>query len=90
MYTVQMEYECGCFKKSEYVNNKSFDTQRDAYNYANILTELMNDDFCTKHMFVAQKIGDYEFIIRVSDNPNAGSSCGTDTGTSCSSGSCGC
>jgi hypothetical protein len=91
MYTVQMEHECGCFKKSEYSNNKSFDTQRDAYNYANIVTELMNEEFCTKHLFVAQRAGDNEFMIRVVENPNAGSSCSTSSGaSSCDTGSCGC
>jgi hypothetical protein len=89
MYTVQMERECGCFKRSEYTNNKSFEKQQDAYNYANILTELMNEEFCTKHLFVAQRAGDNEFLIRVADNPNAGS-CGTSSASSCSTGSCGC
>ena len=89
MYTVQMEHECGCFKRSEYTNNKSFDRQQDAYNYSNILAELMNEEFCTKHLFVAQRSGDNEFLIRVSDNPNAGS-CGTSSASSCSTGSCGC
>jgi len=89
MYTVQMEHECGCFKRSEYTNDKSFEKQQDAYNYANIVTELMNEEFCTKHLFVAQRAGDYEFLIRVSDNPNAGS-CGTSSASSCSTGSCGC
>jgi len=89
MYTVQMEHECGCFKRSEYTNDKSFDKQQDAYNYANILTELMNEEFCTKHLFVAQKTGGNEFVIRVAENPNAGS-CSTSSASSCSSGSCGC
>jgi len=89
MYTVQMEHECGCFKRSEYTNDKSFEKQQDAYNYANIVTELMNEEFCTKHLFVAQRAGDNEFLIRVSDNPNAGS-CGTSSASSCSTGSCGC
>jgi hypothetical protein len=90
MYTVHVEHECGCFKRSEYTNEKSFDKQQDAYNYANILTELMNEEFCTKHLFVAQKTAGDEFLIRVSDNPNAGASCSTSSTSSCSTGSCGC
>lgn len=82
-----MEYECGCFKKSEYNNHKSFENQRDAYNYANILVELMNEEFCKTHFFVAQRVDDTQFMIRVVDNPNGGGSCGT--GASSSSGSCG-
>ena len=94
MYKVQIEQECGCFKKSEYESEKSFDTQKDAYNYANIVTEFMNEDFCQTHEFMAYKTEDNNFVIGVSQNPNSGS-CGADksaalTGSSCSSGSCGC
>ncbi len=84
MYSVQIEHECGCFKRSEYASEKSFEKQQDAYNYSNILVELMNEEFCTKHLFFSQKIGNYEFMIRVSDNPNPSVS-----GSSCSTGSCG-
>ncbi len=90
MYTVQMEQECACFKKSEYANEKSFDNQQDAYNYANVVAEFMNEDFCTTHLFTSQMIGPKTFMIRVSANPNAGS-CGTNSSdSSCSTGSCGC
>lgn len=90
MYTVTMSHECACFKKSEFKKEKSFDNQQDAYNYANIAAEIMNEDFCTTHVFVPQKVGDDEFIIGVMDNPNAGS-CGTgSSASSCSTGSCGC
>ena len=81
MYTVHIEHECGCFKKSEYESEKSFETQKDAYNYSNIVAEFMNEEFCQKHYFFSQKVGDTVFMIRVTDNPNSASSC--------SSGSCG-
>ena len=55
MYTVQMQEECGCFKKSEYTNNNSFKTQQDAYNYSIILAELMNEEFCGRHKFYSQR-----------------------------------
>lgn len=89
MYTVQMEHECACFKKSEYKSEKSFDNQKDAYNYSKILEELMNEEFCSKHLFFTHKISDHNFMIRVVDNPNSGSSCSSG---SCSTGSvsCGC
>ena len=99
MYNVYMERECGCFNKSEYQSEKSFENQQDAYNYANIVTEFMNEDFCQTHLFMAYKTEDNNFVIGVSNNPNSGScstgSCDTDTGatlekSSCSSGSCGC
>ncbi|MEA1982179.1 MAG: hypothetical protein U9N39_01440 [Campylobacterota bacterium] len=89
MYTVYMENECGCFKKSEFEKEKSFDTQREAYQYSNALAEHMNEDFCGKHLFVSEKMDGNVFMIRVGDNPNFGS-CGTGGESSCSSGSCGC
>jgi len=104
MYTVEIEHQCRCFKKSEYKSEKSFESQKDAYNYSNIVADFMNDEFCTEHLFSAQRVGENEFMIRVADNPNSASSCSTgscssdeDTtvgtsmfGTSCSTGSCGC
>lgn len=92
MYTVQMEHECGCFKRSEYASEKTFETQQDAYNYSKIAAEFMNEDFCTKHLFFAQKTSDNTFLIRVAENPNTGGSCGTSSAGSCSTdgGSCGC
>lgn len=90
MYTVAVAHECGCFKKSEYTKQKEFQTQRDAYNYAQVLSELMNEDFCTQHVFASQRVGENEFLISVSNNPDAGS-CSTDTGDAGSCGtSCGC
>jgi len=80
MYTVNIAHECGCFKRSEFESEKSFERQQDAYNYANIASELMNEEFCSKHLFFAQKTGDNAFVISVADNPN---------GSSCSTGSCG-
>ena len=89
MYKVHIQHECGCFKKSDFESEKSFDKQQDAYQYAHIAAELMNEDFCTKHLFTAYKLENDDFVIGVVDNPNAGS-CGTDSASSCSSGSCGC
>ena len=90
MNTVEIELECACFKKSEYDAKQTFDNQKDAYNYTNVLVELMNEEFCTKHLFVAQQTLDDNFVIQTFDNPNAGSSCSTDaSGSSCSTGSCG-
>jgi hypothetical protein len=86
MYSVQIEHECGCFKKSEYEREKSFETQKDAYAYSHIIAEFMNEEFCQKHHFFPQKTEGDLFVIRVSDNPNSGGSCSTG---SCGS-SCGC
>ena len=71
MYTVQMEKECGCFKKSEYSNNVTFETQKDAYNYATIVAEFMNEEFCSQHTFSAHKGDGNYFLIKVDINAEA-------------------
>lgn len=77
MYTVQMEKECECFQKSEYTNNNTFETQQEAYNYSNILAELMNEEFCGKHTFYSQVAEDNTFVIRVAINATFVSGCST-------------
>ena len=84
MYTVQMEKECECFKKSEYTNNNTFPTQQEAYNYANILAELMNEEFCGRHTFYSERAEDDNFVIRVAINATYVSGCST--GVSCDMG----
>ena len=71
MYTVQMEKECACFKKSEYKNNMSFETQKDAYNYAQIVTEFMNEEFCNQHIFSVHRGEGNYFLIGVTINTEA-------------------
>jgi len=65
MYTVHMEKECGCFKKSEYENNLSFDNPKDAYTYAKTVAEFMNEEFCGQHNFEAHRGTNNSFIIAV-------------------------
>jgi len=81
MYTVQMEQECGCFKKSEYSNNNSFPTQQEAYNYSKIVAELMNEEFCSRHTFYSEPGEGDSFVIRVALNATYVSGCST--GVSC-------
>lgn len=71
MYTVQIQKECKCFKKSEYENTMTFETQKDAYQYANILVELMNEEFCSTHTFSSQRVAEKNFLISVEINLNA-------------------
>jgi len=84
MYKVVMENECGCFKKSEYTNNNSFKTQQEAYQYANLVSEFMNEEFCSKHTFYPEVAEDNTFVIRVAINATYVSGCST--GVSCNDG----
>jgi|GEM_PF-187947 len=77
MYKVKMQKECECFVKSEYTNNSEFSTQQEAYKYANILVELMNEEFCSKHTFYPEVGEDHTFVIKVDRNATFISGCST-------------
>lgn len=79
MYTVVMEMECSCFKKSEFVNNNSFQTRQEASKYATLLADIMTEDFCGKHTFYVERAEGNLYVIRVTtgDAPMIGTSCST-------------
>jgi len=58
MYTIEIEKECGCFKKSSFENNMTFDYKEDAINKAKVIEARMNQEFCFKHYFEAVDHGD--------------------------------
>ena len=68
MYTVHIDKECSCFKKSEYENNKTFKNQKDAYNYATLVAEFMTEEFCGQHIFTAHRGEERSFIVSVKIN----------------------
>lgn len=49
--TVQMEKECGCFKRSSFEAVKDFENKDEAMLYAMELCNNMNETFCQKHRF---------------------------------------
>jgi hypothetical protein len=51
MYTINVDKECGCFRKSGLANNASFESNDDALMEANSMLSHMNDKFCGKHGF---------------------------------------
>ena len=68
MYTIEIEKECGCFKKSGLNNPMTFDTREDMYNQARVLECRMNQEFCMKHFFEAVDYGE-KIIIRSTERP---------------------
>jgi len=58
MFTLTVEKECGCFKKSNIENNKKFNSKDDALIEALNLTKKMNQDFCQKHEFSVKESGE--------------------------------
>lgn len=67
MYTVRMEKECGCFKKSGMENTKTFNTKEDALTEAEAWAQEMNETFCQKHNFSFVEDGD-DIVIKIAMN----------------------
>ena len=72
MFTVQVERECGCFKRSEIKKEKSFENRDDAILYSQTIAEIMNEDFCKKHHFTARASASNEFVIGVGEGSGGG------------------
>lgn len=58
MYTIEIDKECSCFKKSGLDKVMTFDTREDMYNKARVLECRMNQEFCMKHYFEAVDYGE--------------------------------
>lgn len=69
MYTIEIEKECGCFKKSGLEKTMTFDTREDMYNKARVLECRMNQEFCMTHFFEAVDYGE-KIIIHSSVRPD--------------------
>ncbi len=67
MYTVQMEKECGCFKRSDYSATQTFANKEDAQKEALAMCEDMNETFCKKHNFQVEDQGE-TLLIKVALN----------------------
>jgi hypothetical protein len=74
MYQIKVEKECGCFKKSAYENNMSFESKDDALMQANLMQTHMNTKFCGKHSFEVSEDGD-DFLVSVTMNAEPSSGC---------------
>ncbi len=81
MFTINIDKECGCFKKSDFENNKGFENKDDALIEALNMVNHMNKEFCQKHEFVFSEDGQ-NFQIAMNDRAKAHSGC-------CGGGHCG-
>jgi len=68
MYTIEIEKECSCVKKSGFENNMTFETRQDMINKARVMECLMNQQFCMTHFFEAVDYGE-KIIIHSSVRP---------------------
>ncbi len=69
MYTIEIEKECSCFKKSGFQNNLTFENKEDAIMRAKVLECRMNQEFCFNHFFEAVDYGD-KIVIHSTVRPD--------------------
>lgn len=74
MFTVTVDKECGCFQRSIYENNKSFESKDDALLQAQLMVNHMNEKFCQKHAFALSEDGE-NFNVTLSMKPQVSSGC---------------
>ncbi len=67
MITLKMEKQCGCFKKSDFKDEQTFETKEEALKEAVAMCEDMNETFCQKHNFTVIEDGDI-LMIKVDMN----------------------
>jgi hypothetical protein len=74
MFTVSVEKECGCFKKSGMDNHINISSKDDALSEAVDMSDNMNEDFCGKHSFYVREQGN-NFIISMKNQESHGGGC---------------
>ena len=77
MYTINVELECGCFKRSAYENNLSFESKDEALMEARLMESHMNQRFCQKHMFTLSEDGNnFNIAVEAKPRDTSGGCCG--------------
>jgi len=78
MFTINVAKECGCFKKSDFENNMTFESKDEALMQAKVMESHMNQKFCQKHMFYTEETAENTFTIQVEERPreSTGGCCG--------------
>ena len=79
MFTISIDKECGCFKRSMYENNQSFHDKDTALIEAGNMLRTMNEDFCQKHEFALSEDGNnfqISMSARAQEAEKSGGCCG--------------
>lgn len=72
MHKVVVEKECGCFRRSDLVNNMEFQSKDDALMKAIEMKDVMNGEkFCGKHEFDLVEFQD-NFVINFAQQKVSG------------------
>ena len=75
MFTINIDKECGCFRKSPYENGMRFDNKDDALIQAQTMVNHMNTKFCGKHGFTFSENGEEFNIAMNQPTTNSGGGC---------------
>jgi hypothetical protein len=51
MFTITIEKECTCFKRSKFEACQSFKSEKEAYEAATKMAKQMTHEFCKQHAF---------------------------------------
>jgi hypothetical protein len=76
MFSINLDQECGCFKRSDLSNNQEFSSKDDALMQASSMVEHMNSEFCGKHKFALSERGETFQITRLDASVVSGGCCG--------------
>jgi len=66
MFTISMEKECTCFKRSKFMAEQSFESEEEALERATLMAKEMTRDFCKNHAFSVIKEGNTFLILLMS------------------------
>lgn len=66
MFTVAMEKECTCFKRSKYISEQKFETEEEAFEVATQMAKQMTHEFCKNHAFSVIKEEDIFLVLLMS------------------------
>ena len=66
MFTVTLEKECSCFKRSNFKTTQSFKTEDEASTVAHKMAKEMTKEFCKEHGFAVIKEENSFLIILMS------------------------
>jgi len=64
MFTIVVEKECGCFKRSDFENNVAVESKDEALTKSLEMVNYMNEEFCAKHKFKVEEAED-SFVIKM-------------------------
>jgi len=62
MFTITIEKECSCFKRSNFKATQSFETEEEASEVAHKMAKDMTKAFCKEHGFAVIK-EEHNFLI---------------------------